>query len=91
VPSTTSPYLPLQVEANPFSSSSRSPLLALLFNGHQSCHRVPSSTACRAASSSALQDRVGSPSAAPRAVTEELEADAAHHLFHSHLVNDLLI
>jgi hypothetical protein len=64
-PSTTSPYLPLQVEANPFSSSSRSPPLALLFNGHHSYRRTPPSTACYAALLSALQDHVGSPSTAP--------------------------
>jgi hypothetical protein len=63
--STTSPYLPLQVEANPFSSSSCSLPPALLFNGHQSFHCMPPSTMCRAASPSALQDHVGSPSAAP--------------------------
>jgi hypothetical protein len=52
--STTPPYLPQQVKANPFSSSSRSPLLALLFNGHQSCHCMVLSTACHAALLSAL-------------------------------------
>jgi hypothetical protein len=46
-PSTTSPYLPLQVEANPFSSSSCSPLLALLCRprAHFAWHRQPPATA----------------------------------------------
>jgi hypothetical protein len=45
--STTSPYLPLQVKANPFSSSSRSPPLTLLYHprAHSTRHRQPLGTA----------------------------------------------
>jgi hypothetical protein len=45
-PSTTSSYLPLQVEANPFSSSLRSPPLALLYHpqAHSAWHHQPPAT-----------------------------------------------
>jgi hypothetical protein len=90
--STTSAYMLLHVKANPFSSSSRSPPLALLFNGHQSCHRVPRCLAVRFAGPHRVAKRHPDPEPPPGEQSpKSFEAEAACHLFHGHLIDDLLI